>query len=266
MAANGFAIDIHKLTYNVTDRRGKRLEILKETNLSIRDGEFIAIIGPSGCGKSTLLNFVSGLLPIESGSVSLFGKPVEGVHPSIGYMFQHHALLPWRNVQANVELGLEIGGCPKKERQERALEKIAQLGLRGFESRYPNELSGGMRQRVSLARMLVDEPQLILMDEPFGALDAQTKLLIQEMFLESWEAKRRTVVFVTHDLAEAVALSDRVVLMSARPARIKAEYVIDIPRPRDLNKLAKVPRFADLVEEIWSGLREEALAAMQGAA
>jgi NitT/TauT family transport system ATP-binding protein len=212
-----------------------------------------------------LLNVIAGLLPVQSGRVELFGAPIRGVHPAIGYMFQQHALLPWRTVLANVELGLELSGVPRHERQRRAAPCLAALGLQGFERHFPSELSGGMRQRVSLARLLVDAPQLILMDEPFGALDAQTRLLVQEMFLRIWEADRPTVMFVTHDLAEAIALADRVVVMSARPARIKQQYVVDIPRPRKLDHLSKVPRFADLLESLWGDLRAEALVAMQGA-
>ncbi|MGF7159610.1 ABC-type nitrate/sulfonate/bicarbonate transport system ATPase subunit [Rhodoligotrophos appendicifer] len=179
-------------------------------------------------------------------------------------MFQQHGLLPWRSVVRNVELGLEIAGVSQAERRERARVILSELGLGGFEDHYPSDLSGGMRQRAALARTLIAEPKLILMDEPFGALDAQTKIFIQEMFITYWEKHRTTVLFVTHDLAEAVALSDRVVVMSARPGHILSAYDVDIPRPRDIVHLRTLERFNALNEAIWSDLRAEALLAMRG--
>lgn len=258
------AIEIKGLRYRLKDRGGRDIEILERMDLTVDDGEFIAIVGPSGCGKSTLLNFISGLVPAQAGEIAVFGKPVKGVDPSIGYVFQQHALLPWRNVLRNAEINLEIKGVPLEERQARTRDMLAQMGLEGFDKHYPSEISGGMRQRVSLARTLVSDPTLILMDEPFGALDAQTKLLIQEMFLKYWETHRKTVVFITHDLAEAVSLADRVLVMSARPGRLIAEYKVDIDRPRDFSGLRQNSYFNSLVDAIWDDLKAEAEKSMRG--
>ncbi len=260
------AVDIRGLRYRLKDRSGRQIEILDSIDLTIGDGEFVAVVGPSGCGKSTLLNFISGLVPIQAGGISVFGNQVTKVDPSIGYVFQQHALLPWRNVLRNAEINLEVKGVPAQERAERARAMLAQMGLEGFDSHYPGEISGGMRQRVSLARTLVANPKLILMDEPFGALDAQTKLLIQEMFLRYWETHRKTVLFITHDLAEAVSLADRVLVMSARPGRLIAEYRVDLDRPRDFSRLRQNGYFNSLVDKIWTDLRGEAERSMRGRA
>jgi NitT/TauT family transport system ATP-binding protein len=257
------AVAIEDLAFVVNDRRGRRTEIISGVNLRLEDREFVSIVGPSGCGKSTLLNFISGLLPVQSGRVSLFGE-APGGSTSVGYMFQQHGLLPWRTIIENVELGLELAGVAKPVRQEKARVLLAELGLGGFEDHYPNELSGGMRQRASLARTLIADPAIILMDEPFGALDAQTKVLMQELFSRYWNDHRKTVLFVTHDIAEAIALSDRVVVMSARPGRITAEYRVDLERPRDFNHLRADQRFNALHEEIWSEIRREATISMRG--
>lgn len=257
------AIRVKGLGFRVGERTKQPVDILDCVDLTIRPQEFVSIVGPSGCGKSTLLNFIAGLTPVQKGCVDIFGLP-PGESQRIGYMFQQHALLPWRTVLRNVELGLELAGVSAEERRQKALQMLAAMGLRGFESHYPNELSGGMRQRASLARTLVADPSLILMDEPFGALDAQTKIFIQEMFSHYWEAHRKTVLFVTHDLNEAVALSDRVLVMGARPGRIIAEHVIDLPRPRDFNHLVRTPGFTYYVDEIWNDLRVEAAKALQG--
>jgi NitT/TauT family transport system ATP-binding protein len=258
------AITIKGLRYRLRDRAGREIDILDSIDLTIDDGEFVAVVGPSGCGKSTLLNFISGLVPIQAGQITVFGNQVVGVDPSIGYVFQQHALLPWRNVLRNAEINLEVKGVPAAERAERARAMLVQMGLEGFDSHYPGEISGGMRQRVSLARTLVSNPTLILMDEPFGALDAQTKLLIQEMFLKYWETHRKTVVFITHDLAEAVALADRVLVMSARPGKLIAEYRVDLERPRDFSRLRQNGYFNALVDKIWTDLRAEAERSMRG--
>jgi NitT/TauT family transport system ATP-binding protein len=257
-------IHVSELGYSVTGRDSRPLEILKTINLQIADGEFVAIVGPSGCGKSTLLNFIAGLLPIQRGQVQVLGKRVHDSNPSVGYMFQHHALMPWRTVLKNAEIGLELRGVTKDVRREKVRQILSDLGLAGFENHYPNEISGGMRQRVSLARTLATDPQILLMDEPFGALDAQTKVLIHEMFLASWEANRRTVVFVTHDLAEAIALADRIVVMSARPGVLLADHRVHIPRPRNLSHLHTDPRFAEYYDTLWEQLRDEAIKAMAG--
>ncbi|WP_205520717.1 ABC transporter ATP-binding protein [Propylenella binzhouense] len=260
------AVRIRGLGFRLLDRQKRPLPILDNVDLTLKDGEFVSIVGPSGCGKSTLLNFISGLVPVQSGSVEVFGEPPGGKDAAIGYVFQQHALLPWRPVLTNAAIGLEVAGVPREERSRRARDMLRVMGLDGFEDHYPREISGGMRQRVSLARTLVCNPRLILMDEPFGALDAQTKLLIQEMFLSYWEEHRKTVLFVTHDLAEAILLSDRILVMSSRPGRIMAEYEVGIQRPRNLEQVRHLPRFTELHDSIWENLRAEAMKAMQGRA
>ncbi|MEP9348781.1 ABC transporter ATP-binding protein [Xanthobacter sp. KR7-225] len=260
------AVRIAGLSFRLMDRQKRQLQILDHVDLALKEAEFVSIVGPSGCGKSTLLNFIAGLTPVQSGSVEVFGTPPGAEGAPIGYVFQQHALLPWRNVLQNTVISLEVKGVGKAEREQRAREMLGVMGLDGFEDHFPREISGGMRQRVSLARTLVDNPRLILMDEPFGALDAQTKLLIQEMFLKYWEEHRKSVLFITHDLAEAIALADRVLVMSSRPGRILAEYEVGIPRPRTLDQVRHMARFTELHDAIWEDLRGEALKAMQGRA
>jgi NitT/TauT family transport system ATP-binding protein len=257
-------VRVENVSLSLPDRRNRQIDILRNFNLTIETGEFVSIVGPSGCGKSTLLNCVASLRGGYSGRIEVLGNVVGRSDPAVGYMFQTHALLPWRSVISNTELGLELQGVAKAERRARCQDALSKLGLSGFEDHYPSEISGGMRQRVSLARMLVTKPSLLLMDEPFGALDAQTKLLVQELFLASWEESRQTVLFVTHDLAEAIAMSDRIILMSARPGRIIREYDVGIPRPRNLAQVRTAPRFVKLWEALWSDLRGEALRTMQG--
>ena len=258
------AISVKGLDYTLADRKGGTLEILNNINLQVVDGEFVSIVGPSGCGKSTLLNFVAGLISAKSGKIEVLRRPVRDGNPEVGYMFQQHALLPWRTVLHNTELGLELRGMDKAERSRRSGGMLRDLGLTGFENHYPGEMSGGMRQRASLARTLVTDPRVLLMDEPFGALDAQTKVLMHEMFLAYWETHRRTVLFVTHDLAEAISLSDRVLVMSARPGSFIGDHRIDVPRPRDFNHLHADPRFASYYDGLWNELRGEAVKAMAG--
>jgi NitT/TauT family transport system ATP-binding protein len=255
-------VTVESLRFAVTDRRGRRTDILGGVDLALADGEFVSIVGPSGCGKSTLLNFISGLLPVQAGRVEVFGKPPGSGR--VGFMFQSHGLMPWRTISANVELGLEIAGTPRAERRERAGAMLAEMGLRGFEDHFPGELSGGMRQRAALARTLIADPDIILMDEPFGALDAQTKVFMQELFARYWNDHRKTVLFVTHDLSEAIALSDRVLVMGARPGRIIAEHDVPLARPRDFDRLRSHTLFNDLYERIWADLRREASAGMRG--
>ncbi|MDB5999120.1 MAG: uncharacterized protein JWP52_819 [Rhizobacter sp.] len=251
------AVDIDRLSFHADTARG-RLPVLDSVSLQVKRGEFVSIVGPSGCGKSTILNFIAGLAASRGdGSIRLEGRLVSGVQPRIGYMFQSHGLLPWRSVAANVELGLELAGVSRTERRERAHELLAQLGLKGFEDHLPAELSGGMRQRVALARTLAIDPDVLLMDEPFGALDAHTKLLVQQTFLAHWEKHRKTVVFVTHDLAEAIALSDRIVVLTARPARVMAVYDVKLPRPRDPVALRGHPHAVRLWDQLWTDLRQE---------
>lgn len=258
------AIRVDSLAFTVGDarRKGKATEILAGVDLAVHEHEFVSIVGPSGCGKSTVLNFIAGLLPVQSGTVTLAGSPRNG--RTLGYVFQQHGLLPWRTVLENVELGLEVAGVAAAERRSQALDMLAQMGLNGFENHYPKEISGGMRQRVALARTLVTHPEIILMDEPFGALDAQTRVFIQEMFSNFWEGHRKTVLFVTHDIAEALLLSDRIVVMGARPGRIIAEYRVDIDRPRSFDGVHHHPRFQALHDRIWNDIKAQALLSMRG--
>lgn len=257
------AVQVKGVSLSLPDRSGRQIDILQGVDLSVQRGEFVSIIGPSGCGKSTLLNCVAGLSLGAAGMIEVLGRPANKPHPDVGYMFQTHALFPWRTVIENAEMALEIAGVGREERRRRAEDMLATMGLAGFENHYPGEISGGMRQRVSLARMLVTDPSVLLMDEPFGALDAQTKLLVQELFLTSWEKHRRTVLFVTHDLAEAIVMSDRIVVMSARPGRIIAEHRVPFPRPRNLAQARSTPRFLQLWDALWNDLRGEALRTMQ---
>ena len=209
-----------------------RFEAVRNITTTIRAGEFVSIIGPSGCGKSTLLNAVAGYLEPSSGSLRVDGEAVAAPGPDRGMVFQHHSLLPWRSALENVAFGLKMSGVGRRERQQRAEEFLQLVGLRGFSDRYPAQLSGGMQQRVEIARVLINDPRVVLMDEPFGALDAQTRERMQQLLLEIWGRLKPTVLFVTHDIDEALILSDRVLVMTHRPGRIREEIVVDLPRPR----------------------------------
>ena len=237
--------------------KGRRVQALLETDLQIHDREFLTIVGPSGCGKSTLMNIIVGLFPPSSGEVLYRGRRHVGVNRSIGYVTQADNLYPWRTLRQNVEFPLELRMVGKAERRERAERLIHRVGLGGFEDSYPHELSGGMRQRANIIRTLVYEPEVILMDEPFGPLDAQTRLLLQNQLLELWHEERKTIVFITHDLGEAIALADRVVVMSARPGRIKTVAPVPIPRPRDLFEIHADDRFRESYRAMWASLEEE---------
>ena len=227
-------------------------------NLEIPQGEFVAIVGPSGCGKTTILNMLSGLIKPTVGSVKRHGKEVDGPSRDIGYMLARSALSPWRTARKNVELGLQIHGVPKSQRREKAEELLTLLHLDGFANSFPSQLSQGMRQRVAIARTLAIDPDLWLMDEPFGALDAQTRLVVQAEFISLWEkSKESTVIFVTHDLEEAVLLADRVLVMTARPGRIKSDNIIDLPRPRVIDELRFDEKFKEAEHKIWKELRDE---------
>ena len=221
------SIDIRKLHI---ERGG--VTALQDVSLSARPGEFICVLGPSGCGKSTLLDALAGHLRPDAGSVHVDGQPVTGPHPDRGMVFQQHTLFPWKKVLDNVAFGLKMKGVPRTERRERALELLQLVGLEGFENSYPSQLSGGMQQRVEIARVLINHPRVMLMDEPFGALDAQTRLKMQELLLDVWARIRTTIVFITHDIDEALFLADRIVVMSPRPGRIIEEITLDFPRPR----------------------------------
>ena len=235
------------------------LAVTDEVTLAVESGDFVTIVGPSGCGKSTLLNAIAGLL--DAVDCRITGRVhVEGDHPGrprLAYVFQRDTLLPWATILANVETGMAIQGVPKAERARRALDLMRTVGLEGFEGYYPHQVSGGMRQRTQLIRSLAYEPEAMLMDEPFGALDAQNRMLLQAELLRIWERRRMTTVFVTHDLAEAIVLGQRVVVMSRRPGRVKRVYDIPLPSPRDPFELRASPEFAKLETSIWADLRDE---------
>jgi NitT/TauT family transport system ATP-binding protein len=229
----------------------------QHVTLAIERGEFVAVVGPSGCGKTTLLNMSAGLMKPSAGGVHYDGEALTGANRRVGYMTQRDSLLPWRSVDANIGVALEIAGMDTRKRKELVREYVHMVGLDGFEKHYPAELSGGMRKRVALARTLIYDPETLLMDEPFGALDAQLKLILQGELLKLWERSQKTILFVTHDLTEAITLADRVVVMSSRPGRIKLIQNIDIPRPRDVFKVRFTPRFGELHELLWSALEED---------
>jgi NitT/TauT family transport system ATP-binding protein len=237
--------------------RGKNVLALDTLDLGIDEGEFVTVVGPSGCGKSTLLNLVVGLLPPSAGQILFRGRAVNGINPEIGYVTQKDNLLPWRTLIQNVELALEIRGIEKSARRARALELIERVGLGGFEEHYPHELSGGMRQRANIIRTLIYDPELILMDEPFGPLDAQTRIVLQEQLLKLWFASRKTILFITHDLVEAITLADRVVVMTSRPGRVKHIAAVPIPRPRDVYEIHSSPEFRKVYDTLWRELKPE---------
>jgi NitT/TauT family transport system ATP-binding protein len=226
-------------------------------SFEVLDGEFVALVGPSGCGKSTILNMIGGLVAPSAGTVAIDGRPVAGTPPGVGYVFQKDTVFPWRTVARNIALGLEYHGVAGEERRRRVREAIALAGLGGFEDAFPATLSGGMRQRVALMRTLVVDPEILLMDEPFGALDTHTKINLHAELLRLWEGRRQTVVFVTHDLSEAITLADRIVVMTRRPGRVKLIHRVALPRPRDVIKLRAGDEYAREYGEIWNVLGEE---------
>ncbi len=237
-----------------------RVHALRRVTAEVEAGELLAIVGPSGCGKSTLLNLAAGLMEPGLGEVHYDGLPVRGVNTRVSYVTQKDNLLPWRTVEANIALPLEVGGrasLSAAEKKERVARYIDLVGLRGFEKHYPSELSGGMRKRAQLARSLIYEPDVLLMDEPFGALDAQLKLMLQAELLKTWEGSRKTLIFVTHDLTEAISMADRVIVMSARPGRIRAIERIELGRPRDVFTIRFAPEFGGYFERLWAALRED---------
>ena len=238
----------------------QRYTALGPTTLSVEAGEFVSVVGPTGCGKSTLLNIGAGLLAPSSGAVRVFGQPLEGINRRAGYMFQTEALMPWRSALDNVMVGLQYHGLPDTQARAQARAWLDRVGLGGFEDRYPHQLSGGMRKRTALAQVLALDPDIILMDEPFSALDIQTRQLMENEVLQLWSAKKKAVLFITHDLDEAIAMSDRVVVLSAGPAtRPLGEFIIDLPRPRDVAEARSQPRFVELHTQIWTVLRDEVL-------
>jgi NitT/TauT family transport system ATP-binding protein len=242
------------LTFRPPSRRPVRA--LHGFDIDVEEGEFLSIVGPSGCGKSTFLNVLLGLLRPDAGDLTMHGRRIEGPGSDRAMVFQEFGLLPWRNVQGNIELGLELRGVPPAQRRRVAQRFIDMVGLAGFEGHYPHELSGGMKQRVGLARALATDPDVLLMDEPFAALDAQTRDLMQAELLRIWQDARKTVLFVTHQIEEAIYLSDRVMVMTKRPGHAKKIFAIDLPRPRDY-EMRVTPEFNNLKLEIWRALKDE---------
>lgn len=236
---------------------GANIPALRGVTLDVKPGEFLSLVGPSGCGKSTMLNMIANLDPVTSGDIRIDGRPHTGHGHNLGYILQKDALMPWRTARQNVELGLELKNVAAPERRARSNALLRQVGLGGFEDHFPHQLSGGMRQRINIARTLAVGADILLMDEPFAALDSQTRDRLQNDFLRWWQQKRATVLFVTHDLGEAIALSDRVVVISARPGRIHSIYDIDIERPRDIVETRFSDRFVALYRQLWNDLKHE---------
>jgi NitT/TauT family transport system ATP-binding protein len=229
----------------------------RDVTLTVESGEFVSVVGPTGCGKSTSLALISGLSPATEGEVLVQGSPVTGIPGGLGYMFQQDAVLPWRNILDNIAAGPRYRGVPKAEAREAARGWIGKVGLAGFEKYYPHQLSGGMRKRVALAQTLINEPSILLMDEPFGALDVQTRENMQDLLLELWSGTGAAVVFVTHDLTEAIALADKVIVMTAAPATVKAVIPIELERPRRVEDIKLTDAFLTIYREVWDSLREE---------
>ena len=247
-------------TFISRDAPGQRYTAVQDISLTVAAGEFVSVVGPTGCGKSTLLNVGAGLLAPSTGTVTVFGQPLDGINTRAGYMFQTESLMPWRTALGNVMAGLEFHGLPLPEARAQAEQWLKRVGLGGFGDRYPHQLSGGMRKRTSLAQTLALDPDIILMDEPFSALDIQTRQLMENEVLDLWAAKKKAVLFITHDLDEAIAMSDRVVVMSAGPAaRIIDGFDVDLPRPRDVAEVRTEPRFIELHAAVWAVLRDEVL-------
>jgi NitT/TauT family transport system ATP-binding protein len=244
---------LDNVTVSFETPRG-RLKVVDRVSLAVDRAEFVVLVGPSGCGKSTILRAIAGLNAVESGTISVDGKTVAGPPEHIGFMFQKDTLLPWQTVRENIEVGLALAGVPPAQWTQRIADLLALLRLSEFRDAYPAQLSGGMRHRVSLGRMLAYQPAVMLMDEPFGALDFQTKAVMGRELLRIWEAERRSILFVTHDIEEAVALADRVLVFSPRPARVVAEHRIDLPRPRNLRALRGSPDFSAYTRAIWDAL------------
>ncbi len=251
-------------TFVSKDAPGQRYTAVENVDLTVGAGEFVSVVGPTGCGKSTLLNVAAGLLEPSKGNVRIFGQPLAGINARAGYMFQAESLMPWRTGLENVMAGLQFRGAGEREAREQADDWLRRVGLGGFGDRYPHQMSGGMRKRTSLAQTLVLDPDIILMDEPFSALDIQTRQLMENEVLDLWAKKKKGVLFITHDLDEAIAMSDRVVVLSAGPASHPiGDFTIDIPRPRDVAEVKTTPRFLDLHAAIWAVLRDEVLKGYQ---
>ena len=260
----GAQIEIERVSHTYRPSRSRAVLALDNVSLEVRDREFVALLGPSGCGKSTLLYLVGGFLPVEHGAIRVEGKPVNGPGPDRGIIFQHFALFPWKTVRQNVLYGLEKQGMTRDQRMLRASEFIDLVGLTGFEDSYPSQLSGGMKQRAAIARTLAIDPHILLMDEPFGALDAQTRSLMQAELLKIWQRSRKTVILVTHDVQEAVFLAERVAVMSARPGHIKE--IVETRLDKTDPGLTRTALFVDMVQHVWNLVRSEAVLAERGIA
>ena len=258
MTPAALALDDVSVTFVSPD--GGRYTAVRNTTLRIAPGEFVSVVGPTGCGKSTLLNVAVGLLTPSGGEVRVFGEPLRGLNRKAGYLFQSEALMPWRTALSNVAAGLEFRGIAREQARKLGELWLQRVGLAGFGARYPHQLSGGMRKRVALAQTLILDPEIILMDEPFSALDIQTRQLMENQLLELWSANRKSVLFITHDLEEAISLSDRVVVLAAGPGSHPiGEFAIDLPRPRDVAEIRLSPRFIELHGLIWHAMKDEVL-------
>ncbi|HEY8333633.1 MAG TPA: ABC transporter ATP-binding protein [Tardiphaga sp.] len=264
MSASPSAIELKHVARRFVTPSGELLSALEDFDLSIAPGEFMAIVGPTGCGKSTTLGLIAGLARPQAGEVTLFDKKVDGVDRRVGFVFQQDAVFPWRDVLHNVMAGPLFRGIPKDKAEAEARDWIIRVGLKGFEGHHPHQLSGGMRKRVALAQTFINNPQVLLMDEPFSALDVQTRELMQEELLQLWAQAKSAVLFVTHDLDEAILLADRVAVLTTRPARVKSVHTIDLPRPRDVATLRYDERFITIARKINDDLREEVLRARAG--
>jgi NitT/TauT family transport system ATP-binding protein len=256
-SAKDAAIAIDDETLRFTTPDGHMMTALRDFTMTVARGEFACVVGPTGCGKSTTLNLVTSLLKPTTGTVRVMGEPVEGISPDIGFVFQADALFPWRNVIDNVAVGPIYRGVPRSEAYRRARDWIARVGLARFETHYPHQLSGGMRKRVALAQTFINQPKILLMDEPFSALDVQTRALMQDELLKLWTDLKSSVVFVTHDLEEAIALADKVYVLTAGPGTVKSVYQIDLPRPRVMADIRYDAQFVEIARIIWNDLREE---------
>ncbi len=253
----GPAIELINVGRRFVTPDGKSMTALRDFNMTVARGEFVAVVGPTGCGKSTTLNLITGLARPSSGEVRVMGGPVTRIDPGIGFVFQTDALFPWRSVIDNVVAGPLFRGIPESQAYDSARRWLERVNLSGHESKYPHQLSGGMRKRVSLAQTFINEPQILLMDEPFSALDVQTRVLMHEELLQLWSQARASVVFVTHDLEEAIALADKVYVLTAGPATVKSVYTIDLPRPRVVSEIRYDKAFIDISHTIWEDLRDE---------
>jgi NitT/TauT family transport system ATP-binding protein len=253
---NAPAIELNNVSRKFVSPEGKVTLALRDFSLQVREGEFCAIVGPTGCGKSTTLGMITGLNPPSTGTVKVFGKPVTGIDPNIGFVFQADAVFPWKSVLDNVASGPVFRGMDRSAARDKAADWVRRVGLAGFEHHYPHQLSGGMRKRVALAQTFINEPAILLMDEPFSALDVQTRAMMQEELLGLWSERRASVVFVTHDIDEAITLADRVVVLTKGPGSVKSVYDIPLPRPRAA-EARYTPEFVELSRQLWADLKAE---------